>query len=521
MADAHVLVLEDDPMWQRDVSEVLQPIAASIHTAGALVEAESLLQTCYFNVAIVDWSLVLGNARDDQGAQFMQMLRTYDLTDTVRLIVLSAYPSNERMRASFREFKVVDFLEKRSFDADVLLQTALDALAQNHLDHDLEIEIEGDNGDLRRLWEDFTWARREPSEPLAAELYDLLRRVLPDATRLFIQKMQAGQSGAGVLRVQPYFDAQAGVPVVVKFGKKDKIRQEHTNFHQHIENFLGPYAGVQLTCELGRVLGVIRYQFIGAELPDVSDFARFYRRHAAEPIRHTLDNLFSVTCARWYGNQEMPRQRRDLVEMYTEGLRIDWAEVWRGVQQLGIDPESAQLTFAGVAGALPNPKRWLAQRDNRLYFTVVRTVTHGDLNEHNILVTEDERTWLIDFYRTGWSHILRDAVVLETAIKFNLAENKDINVFHDLDAVLLRQTRLDHLRIPTGHAQSKVLTVLAHLRHLAANLNGVNHNMAEYNASLLLATLNLLRFDFMREHHPLALLSAAHLCQWLENGTQP
>ena len=127
MADAHVLILEDDPLWQQNVIETLQPIAAT------LAQAETLLQTCYFNVAVVDWSLVLGDARDDQGAQFMQMLRSHDLTDTVRLVVLSAYPSTERLRAGFREFHVVDFLEKRSFDADALLHTVLDALAQNHL----------------------------------------------------------------------------------------------------------------------------------------------------------------------------------------------------------------------------------------------------------------------------------------------------------------------------------------------------------------------------------------------------
>ena len=517
MADAHVLILEDDPLWQQNVIETLQPIAAAMHTAATLAQAETLLQTCYFNVAVVDWSLVLGDARDDQGAQFMQMLRSHDLTDTVRLVVLSAYPSTERLRAGFREFHVVDFLEKRSFDADALLHAVLDALAQNHLDHDVEIEVEGDDGGLSYLWERLTWAQREPAEALDAELYDLLRRVLPDATRLAIRKLPAGQSGAGVLHVQPFFDSQAGVPVVVKFGKKDKIRREHANFQQHIEHFVAPHAGVQLVCALGRAMGVIRYQFIGAELNPENDFARFYKRHALEQIRHALDNLFKVTCNRWYDNRGTPRQRRDLVETYREGLRIEWDAVWQGMQELGIDPESEQLTFPAVAGALPNPRRWLQKRDNRLDFDVVRTVTHGDLNERNILVTEDGRTWLIDFYRTGWSHILRDAVVLETAIKFNLANCVDLTAFRDLDDVLLKQTQLDHLRIPTGHAQAKVLHTLAHLRRLAGSLNGVSDSMAEYNASLLLATLNLLRFDFMRDHHQQALLSAARLCQWLDD----
>lgn len=517
MADARILILEDDPIWQQNVAEALQPIAAAIHAAATLAEAETLLQTCYVNVAVVDWSLVMGDAQDDQGAQFMQAIRNAHLTDTVRLVVLSAYPSHERLRAGFREFNVVDFLEKRSFDADALLHTVLDALARNHLDHDVDIEIEGDDGDLGQLWKHFTWAQREPANDLNAELYDLLRRVLPDATRLVIRQLPAGQSGAGILRVKPFFDSQAGSPMVVKFGKRDKIQREHDNFQRYVENFVAPHAGVQLVCALGRAMGAIRYQFIGAELNPENDFAHFYQRHAFDSIRRVLDNLFKVTCKRWYDNLEMPREERDLVELYRQGLRIEWEEVWRGMRRTGADPEGEQLTFPGVAGALPNPRRWLAKRGNRLDFEVVRTVTHGDLNERNILVTDEDHTWLIDFYRTGWNHILRDAVVLETAIKFNLANCIDLTAFRDLDDVLLKQTQLGHLRIPTAHSQSKALHTLAHLRRLAASLNGVSDDMAEYNASLLLATLNLLRFDFMRDYHQQALLSAARLCQRLDN----
>ena len=109
-------------------------------------------------------------------------------------------------------------------------------------------------------------------------------------------------------------------------------------------------------------MGVIRYQFIGAELNPENDFARFYKRHALEQIRHALDNLFKVTCNRWYDNRGTPRQRRDLVESYREGLRIEWDAVWQDMQELGIDPESEQLTFPAVAGALPNPRRWLEKR---------------------------------------------------------------------------------------------------------------------------------------------------------------
>ncbi|MEZ4674667.1 MAG: hypothetical protein R2932_10550 [Caldilineaceae bacterium] len=101
---------------------------------------------------------------------------------------------------------------------------------------------------------------------MTAELQDLLTRLFPGAQHLFLDDMPTGQSGAGVLRVTPTYEAAVGTPVVVKFGKRDKIQIERENYLKHIERFAGNHSSTQLTAAGGRAMAAITYSFIGTEL---------------------------------------------------------------------------------------------------------------------------------------------------------------------------------------------------------------------------------------------------------------
>lgn len=111
--------------------------------------------------------------------------------------------------------------------------------------------------------------------------------------------------------------------------------------------------------------------------------------------------------------------------------------------------------------------------------------------------------------------------MLETAIKFNLTPTLTLAEHFELEAQLLRQSRLYWPFVPAPtHPQHKPLAVIGHLRRLADVLNSGCSSIAEYYEGLLLTTLNLLRFDFMRQHHPRILLSAAMVCQGLAGRPQ-
>jgi len=64
------------------------------------------------------------------------------------------------------------------------------------------------------------------------------------------------------------------------------------------------------------------------------------------------------------------------------------------------------------------------------------SITHGDLNGKNILVDENGHPWLIDFFRTGPEHVLRDFVELEADIKFNYLESGDMEALYEFESSL-------------------------------------------------------------------------------------
>jgi CheY-like chemotaxis protein len=531
MQNTRILILEDEEHWRATISTALTDHGIErFHCATSLAQAEILLQTTYFNMAIVDISMRTNDPKDSQGMEFLQLLKTLHLDQVIHPIILSAYGSLERARKAFRDHQVVDFLDKAEFDDETLLAAIQQALADSHLDGELEIEMAGKVA-IDSLWSHFDWARRAETEApgqLEPEFYDLLRRLFAGAKRLFITLLTAGQSGAGIVEVEPVYGVQVGEPVVLKFGKKETIRRECENYEKYIDKFVGAHSSTQLDHAPGRVMGAIRYSLIGTELGALDSFADYYARYDVEAINKVLDSIFSVTCGRWYDNREQPRVRRNLVELYEIGLHIvrpetgenKWEEIWKNARRTGVDLERKWLYLPGIAGEFVNPKRWLEEKHYQIYHSVWRSVTHGDLNEYNVLVTEDGRTWLIDFYRTGIGHILRDVVELETAIKFNLTPIATLQEYQEFETVLLSQKRLDQPPLVDAYPRHpKAIEVISYLRKIADSFTGANKDMVEYNSALLLQTLNLLRLDFLKAHHTKVLLSAALLCEWLDKKT--
>lgn len=514
MKNARILILEDDPLWQDTLLDVFAEKVAWVKGVTTLAEALEALDRWYFNIAIVDISLEVGDPKDSQGMAFMRALRDRGLHEAVRCVVLTAYGDVERTREAFHDHRVIDFIEKVSFTAEALTEKITEALAANSLRHDLQVDV-AQRHSLDEFLADLQWARREPADQLRAELDDLLVRSFPEADHLFIAPMSTGQSGALVWRVEPTYGLRSGVPVVLKCGKKGKIEHESANYTEYVERYVGAYCTTRVRCVLGRTMGAIIYQLIGTDLNKVESFAQYYRQHTAPEVNNVLDHLFLDTCGRCYENLEPPRRSRDFVELYEKGLHIQWDEVWQGMAALGVDPDLDPMTIPDMPGSFTNPRCWLAARNHALYERCWLAATHGDLNEHNILVTADGHCWLIDFYRTGLGHVLRDIVELETALKFSLT-TASLAEQALIEALLLQQQRIDApIAPPPDHPHAKLLSVIAHLRSQAARLVGADRDMREYNTALLLTTLNLLRLPALRSSHARALLSAALLCQAL------
>src|SRR5262249_12425404 len=137
----------------------------------------------------------------------------------------------------------------------------------------------------------------------------------------------------------------------------------------------------------------------------------------------------------------------------------------------------------------PNPFYTIKTLPDQVYTTYM-SATHGDFNQHNILVDQMEYPWLIDFQCTGPSHILRDVATLDTVIRLQLLTPKQATLDERLalEEALCSIRHFDQIKqLEKAYSfinpeLSKTWQTITHLRTIAYCLVELNifHSIKEY-----------------------------------------
>jgi hypothetical protein len=198
-------------------------------------------------------------------------------------------------------------------------------------------------------------------------------------------------------------------------------------------------------------LGGIVYSFVGASADRLEDFGDFYRRLDAPAIADALGRLFNGTCRLWYGNRGHI-EPLDLGADYQALLRFDAQNLERALaEKLQSVQPGPRLRFTHLSRdvTLRNP---LPVVMGRFIRSTVTAVTHGDFNEHNILLDAAGDAWLIDFMRTGRGHILRDVAQLDSVVRIQLlaAGEATLDERYEMERVLAATARTGEVAALAG-----------------------------------------------------------------------
>lgn len=126
---AQILLLEDDEDYVDTIKGYLED-DYEVFPAASLKEAQRLLGAKTFHLATIDISLVLADSRDEKGFRLIEEIRTTEILRDMSVIVVTAYPSEERMRKAFRDYRVHDFIEKMTLDPQEFKKEVADAIAE-------------------------------------------------------------------------------------------------------------------------------------------------------------------------------------------------------------------------------------------------------------------------------------------------------------------------------------------------------------------------------------------------------
>jgi DNA-binding response OmpR family regulator len=526
--------MDDNSYWREELTDILSQASIKADSAAKIAEVQRLIEENCYQLLVLDIRMDDDDPQNEEGSQLLRELHTRGLNEVFKVVMITAQGDLRQMRAAFTQQQVDDFLDKGDFKTEEFLQRVQDLLTKLGFRADLVIHWQPIDapqqlvsglalGTLRVIPEEPALVSRAISE-----LEDLLCRLFQNANSLIVQPLAPGFSGAKVLQAQPFVEQRGTRPVVVKFGEYDKIEQECRNYDTYVQ----PFFGGRSTTLLGRRrtvhLGGIVYSLLDAADDRVRNFDQFYRDANPRQIRQVLEGLFFGTCREWYANLEglLPC---DLSEEYQRSLNFteEWLARVLADQLDGVDITASGLTFRamGATRVFTNPFAAMAQQ--HIIRPTYRCITHGDLNQRNVLVDDTRRAWLIDFARTGPSHFLRDILLLDSVVRFELLAGNEATLddrLHLEELLLATEGKSEAQRLKAAttlhnsHVE-KAFAVTTHLRSLAKQLGPkrLRYDRSGYAEGLMYTAMNAVKFHQMpmvqREH---ALLCASLMADVLK-----
>lgn len=531
-----ILIVDNLETWREELVEILRRNGFHAESASTVVEALERLNEYIYHILVADIRMKETDESNIDGIHLLNELERGGLSEAIKVIMLSAYGTTEQMRSAFRDHRVADFLPKDSFSQEVFLES-VQRVFSKEANINLALDILTQSGSRTEqvvLNLEVGETRIEDGTPMlnkmAAELEDLLCRLFYQAKGILVRPLTQGQSGTGVVRIQPFYGNRGiGREMIVKFGDFSKIQEEYHNFKEYVEPFIGGGRSTTvLDVRRTTHLGGITYSLLGTNNDPLVDFADFYQRSDISQITDALDRLFLEICGPWYANHEH-LQLLDLTSDYQrlfgytekqlEQIRSRHLKSVRGKQKLYFKSLTSKRPFTNPLQVMAGPP---------LVRPTYLCTTHGDLNPHNLLVDNTGYMWLIDFQGTGKSHFLRDVAMLDSAIRFQLLNTEEATLEERLQMEealcnIDRFSQVEQLatKLSTENLSlAKAYATIVHLRRLACRL--IEHipsdDISEYYIALFYSALNTLRFFSLplrlREHALLCASLLAHRLEW-------
>ena len=512
-----ILLVENDPSVRTSLREFLKVKGYEVYTASDPLQAKKLLQEKWVHLAILDIRLIDDNDPNDISG----LTLASECDPRIVKIILTGYPSFETLKIAKETnlngaISAFDYAEKQEGPDKLLERIKLIFKNRIKINFDLPIDF-AKKLTLEEIVDSVKF--KGEKEALRDEIIEIFQRLFWDANKITIFPLAEGFSGAGVVKVAPEYDGGLGNEVVVKFGQRKYIEIENGNFSEYVKRFIGGMRStivMNFACTL-RLAGIV-YSLVGNTFNKVYSFEEYYNLKSIDKIEGVIIKLFQETCRPWY-NQKTRPTLKDLAKEYIKELPLDQKKLNQAYESnFKRFYQDGLIQFNGIKSYFINPVSWIANKEFCLPISFC--VTHGDLNKNNIILDDNGNTWLIDFFRTKKSYVLRDFIRLETTIKFELLDIKNVKSLYEFESALLAYDRFPEFLAadPTFSGDeaklNKAFRIIKKIRELAYLTLGGESEMREYYVGLLFQTLRFLDWESVNNKDYI-LISASMICRKL------
>jgi DNA-binding response OmpR family regulator len=504
-------------------------------------EARLRIEEGGIHLAVLDMRLT----NNDDDKDFSGLTVAKETSPAVPKIILTAYQTWDAVREALGTADsdvppAVDFIAKQEGLAPLLarIEKALarfvrfnwkleiDWRVRNHfsLVKFMEPELEGER--LVRRGEEFE---------------DLFRAHFLNKSHLIVSRSLWQRDGACALIVFSFGEGTTAEAHVVVCGRRAEVEEaarRHAQFGPHAPGASGT---VLERSSVTQHFAANSYALAGADLEHVVSLNEMYRTASERMLGATVMGLLQQTLGEWHQGKKLANDTLTLGDAYRRPLGLGGGEgaraalderislLVRQMPTLGVEVARADgrlsLRFGGQVKSYPDPVTALGRSFTSGGPTLLMK-TPGRLTGENVLASPDGRTWVTDFSEAGMLPVLWNYVALETAVRFDCAEVKNIQWLYVLEQQL---TGGDFSKLYVGEVEPslrKVARTVSLIRKLASR--DVNKNHADYHAGVMLHALGrLARFDpeaplttseLVRLAH--LLLAAAMICDRLTQEPQ-
>lgn len=428
-----ILFADNDPDFLETRSEFLEKAGYKVIKATSVADAERCLRDIWTPVAILD--IRLENDDDDKDWSGITLAKS-KLCRAITKIILTNYPSPLvnallEIERGDKQQRMVAVLDKKD-GPEILIDTLETAFKEYvRINFSLTLDWRATSpSDLVRYIEPDAANERERLRNREEELEDLFRRLFYEQERIRLDRVLWKRDARVALTVFAFKGAAMDQFVVV-CGQNARMTEEASRFAKFAPKAQGETSTALADKAETTHFAANAYTLANADLETIRSLAEVYRADDRKTFTLAMQNLFEHVLPAWHQNQAAPAERA-LEDLYCERL---------GLTAERVSPQTIRARWDALTRYLPEFKTLVPNLDSitaLLQATVLEqpalTIkSPGILVGESILVDADGHVWLTDFADAGEAPRLWDFVALESTIRFDWVEEKELRRLQEVE----------------------------------------------------------------------------------------
>ncbi len=443
---------------------LLEEVGYSVEKAPTLEQAEHVLTNEWVHLAILDIRMI--DEDDENDISGLLLAQKPEFSDIPK-IILTAFQSFEYVRAVLTP-NAHGIRSAENFIAkDEGPRALIEAIAQvfkNQVRINWDLQIQWEPREHLSFFHLVSLVQKGLSNHLlahrASEMEDLFRKLFYDYKLIRVGRLLWHDSQRFCLPVLAQTPQGTVDARLLICGDRERLAQDREK--------LGEFApGAIREARLsGAPVETTHFGTLLFELPDaniemVQTLREIFQVGRERPLKAALANLLDEILPAWHQHGHSVGGQTELMALYRQwaGLPEAGAErvlveqhvgtliqSVRALKAIEIEQAEDRLAFRFPHQPvlnLPNPVSAVYTPLALYPQPVVCRVSPGRITLDNILVDEDQQTWLTDFGLAGQAPQWWDFICLEAAIHFDLSQTADLVSWQEFEKCVLKPAQLD------------------------------------------------------------------------------